>query len=188
MSMAKNSSNATKVQRFTKAASGAQSQFPAKTNLNLLGNTYTPAQIAVIFTAVVTAIDSIAAARAQLAAQLLALQSTETTANSLYAALEQYVKATFSKGSPVLQAFGFTVTTRKQPSSITKAIAVAKSAQTRAARGTVGSTQKQSVTTAGSPGLQLLGPNGQPITGLFPAPVAPATAPATSSSSTTAGK
>ncbi len=173
--------NATKVSKFTKAASGATTQFPAKTVLNLLGQTYTPAQIATIFTAVVTAIDAIAAAKAQLAAQISALQGTESTANELYAALEQYVKATFSKGSPVLQAFGFTVTTRKVPSSTTKAIALAKSRQTRAARGTATVKQKQSVTTAGSPGLQLLGPNGQPITGVFPAPVPPATVPAAGS-------
>ena len=122
-----------------------------------------------IFTAVVTAIDEIATAKAQLAAQIQALQGTEFQANELYAALEKYVKATFSKGRPVLQAFGFTVTTPKQRSSITKALALAKSKQTRAARGTASVKQKQSVTTAGSPGLQLLGPNGQPITGIFPA-------------------
>ena len=184
-----NINNAAKVQKFTKAASGATTQFPAKTVLNLLGQTYTPAQISTIFTAVVTAIDTIAAAKAQLAAQISALQGTEFTANELYAAFEQYVKATFSKGSPVLQAFGFTVTTRKAPSSTTKAIALAKSRQTRAARGTASVKQKQSLTTAGSPGLQLVGPNGQPITGLFPAPVAPATASGVvSASSNTSGK
>ena len=174
--MSKNISNSNKVQKFTKAASGASTQLPAKTVLNLLGQTYTPAQIATIFTAVVTALDDIAAAKAQLAAQLQALQGTEFTANELYQALQQYVKATSSKGSPVLQAFGFTVTTRKAPSSTTKAIALAKSRQTRAVRGTASDKQKQSLTTAGSPGLQLVGPNGQPITGLFPPPVAPATA------------
>jgi hypothetical protein len=187
--MSKNISNTNKVQKFTKAANGASTQLPAKTNLNLLGQTYTPAQIATIFTAVVTALDDIAAAKAQLTAQLTALKGTESTANELYAALEQYLKATFSKGSPVLQAFGFSVTTRKQPSSETKAIALAKSRQTRAARGTASAKQKQRVTTAGSPGLQLLGPNGQPVTGVFPAPVAPATAPGVvSASSNTSGK
>ncbi len=185
--------NAAKVQKFTKAASGATTQFPATTLLSLLGNSYTPAQIAVIFTAVVTAIDSIAAAKAQLATQFTALKGTETTATALYAALEKYVKATFSKGSPVLQAFGFTVTTPKKPSSITKTIALAKSLQTRAARGTTSAKKKQLLTTAGSPGLQLVGPNGQPITGIFPAPVAPATgqlvgSTGSSTSSTTGGK
>jgi hypothetical protein len=119
------------------------------------------------------------------------LAGTETTANELYAALEKYIKATFSKGSPVLQAFGFTVTTPKQPSSITKAIALAKSLQTRAARGTTSAKKKLLLTTAGSPGLQLVGPNGQPVTGVFPAPVAPATAQlvgSTGSNTTTGGK
>jgi hypothetical protein len=138
---------------------------------------------------VVTALDQIAAAKAQLTAQITALKGTESTATQLYVALEKYVKATFSTGSPVLQAFGFTVTTPKKPSSTTKAIALAKSKQTRAARGTASAKQKQSVTTAGSPGLQLVGPNGQPITGLFPAPVAPATASGVvSASTTTSGK
>jgi hypothetical protein len=187
--MPNNNSNAAKVQKFTKAANGASTQLPAKTNLNLLGQTYTPAQIAAIFTAVVTAIDTIAAAKAQLATQLTAFKGTESTANELYLALEKFVKATFSKGSPVLQAFGFSTATPKKPSSITKAIALAKSKATRAARGTASAKQKQSVTSAGSYGLQLLGPNGQPVTGVFPAPVPPATAPAVgSTSSNTSGK
>jgi hypothetical protein len=180
--------NASKVQKFSAAATGATTQLPAKTNLSLLGQTYTPVQIAAIFTAVVTALNTIAAAKAQLAAQVTALQGTESTANELYAALKKYVTATFSKGSPVLQAFGFTVTTPAQPSSITKAIALAKSIQTRAARGTVSAKAKQLLTTAGSPGLQLLGPNGQPITGIFPAPVPPATAQLISTGNTTSGK
>ncbi|MHB8417724.1 MAG: hypothetical protein ACYDCL_06590 [Myxococcales bacterium] len=165
--------NTKKVQKFSKAAAGTTSQFPATTKLDLLGTTYTPAQVASAFTAVVQGLDALATSRAQLKAQLTALQGTEATANSLYKALEQYVLAVFGKGSPVVAAFGFTVTTPKKRTAAEKAVAAGKAKETRSAKGTVGAREKALQTTSGQYGLQLLGPDGKPIQGVLPGPVAP---------------
>ena len=115
-----------KVQKFSKAASGVTSQFPSTTKLNLLGTTYTPAQLASSFTAVVQGLDALAASRAQLEAQLTALANTEVTATALYEALKQFIIATYGKGSPILQQFGYVVAAPKKRTVAQKAVAQGK--------------------------------------------------------------
>ena len=174
MSNSNSNSKQAKVQKLANAATGVTNEFPAATKVTLLGQTYTPAQIAAVFTAAGTAVDAVTPAKAQLQ-QLIASQGTALkVANQLYVALKKYCESTFGKGSPELAAFGFSTALPKQPSSETKALAKAKSALTRQARGTIGPRKKQSVTVNGSPGLVLVGANGQVIPGVTQGPTPPA--------------
>jgi len=182
-----NSSKQATVQKLSTAATGVTNEFPATTKLQLAGQTYTPAQIATVFSAAGTAVAAVAPVKAQLQ-QLITSQGTALkTANQLYIALKKYVEALYGKGSPELAAFGFSTALPRQPSSETKALAKAKAKLTRQARGTLGKRQKQAVTANGSPGLVLVGANGQAIPGITQGPTPPAL-PGSGSSSNTSGK
>ncbi len=168
------SSKQVEVQKLSYAATGVNTLFPATTKLTLAGQTYTPAQIATVFTAAGTAVAAVAPAKAQLQKLVASQGAALKAANQLYVALKKYVESTFGKGNPELAAFGFSTALPKQPSSETKALAKAKSKLTRQARGTRGKRQKQAVTANGSPGLVLVGANGQPIPGITQGPTPPA--------------
>ena len=177
-----NSSKQSTIQKLSTAATGVTNEFPATTKLQLAGQTYTPAQVASVFSAAATAVDAVAPVKAQLQ-QLVASQGTALkTATALYIALKKYVESVYGKGNPELAAFGFSTALPQQPSSETKALAQAKAKLTRQARGTVGPRQKQAVTSNGSPGLVFVGANGQAVPGVTQGPTPPAS-PASGSTS-----
>ncbi len=186
--MSTNGNNQKSLQEFAKAAAGVQSQFPAKSTVNLAGQSFTPAQLAAVFGTAVTAISAVAPVRAQLA-QLVQQQRTAIlAARTLYVVLRQFVEATFGKGSPVLAAFGFSTRKPRQPSVETKALGKAQAKLTRHARGTLGKRQKQTLTSSGSPGLVLYGPDGKPILGVTRGPIPPANAGSTGSTPSGSGQ
>jgi hypothetical protein len=168
------SSKQLQIQKLSDAATGVTDEFPATTKLTLAGQTYTPAQIASVFSAVATAVAAVAPAKAQLQKLVASQGAALKAATQLYTALKQYVESVYGKGNPELAAFGFSTALPQQPSSETKALAQAKAKLTRQARGTLGPREKLSVTTNGSPGLVLVGANGQTIPGVTQGPIPPA--------------
>ncbi|MHB1846364.1 MAG: hypothetical protein ACYCWW_16190 [Deltaproteobacteria bacterium] len=172
--MSNSNSQQTQAQKLGKAASGVQQQFPATVKLTLSGQSYSPAQIAQVLTAAVTAIDAVTPAKAQLQQLVKSRGATLKVANQLYVVLKKYLESLYGKGSPELAAFGISTALPKQPSSETKALAKAKAKLTRKARGTKGSREKLLVTPNGSPGLVLFGPDGKPIPGITQGPTPPA--------------
>ncbi|MHB8420000.1 MAG: hypothetical protein ACYDCL_18150 [Myxococcales bacterium] len=173
--MSTNSSKQAKLQKFSAAANGCSTQFPAKTVLPLAGQSLTPAQVLAVFTAAAAAVNAVTPVRAQLQKLVASQAAALKTANSLYVALKKYVESVFGKGSPVLAAFGFSTALPRKASVLTKATAQAKAKLTRQARGTTGARQKQAVTSEGSVGLVLYGPDGKPIPGITRGPIAPGT-------------
>jgi hypothetical protein len=173
MSNSKSSKQST-VSKLNAAATGVTDEFPATTKLTLNGQTYTPAQIDSVFSAATDAVAAVAPAKAQLQKLVASQEAALKAANQLYLALKKYVESLYGKGSPELASFGFSTALPKAPSSETKALAAAKAKLTRQARGTAGPRQRKTVTTNGSPGLVLVGANGQPIPGITQGPTPPA--------------
>ena len=163
------------IQEFTAAVAGCNQQFPAKSTVNIAGQTLTPAQLVAVFSAAISAIQAVAPARAQLKELVAAQKTAIQVARSLYTALKKYCEAVFGKGSPILADFGFSPAKPRTPSSQTKALAQAKAQLTRKAHGTdKGKRQRQAITVSGSPGLVLYGPDGKPIPGVTRGPTPPA--------------
>jgi hypothetical protein len=100
--------------------------------------------------------------------------------HTFYSNVVAFLKQAFgTTDQTALAAFGILPPkTRAKPSSTTRAIAAAKSAATRKARGTMGKKQKAAITTTPAPTVQVLGADGQPFgttaAPATPAPVAPA--------------
>ncbi|MHB1845058.1 MAG: hypothetical protein ACYCWW_09520 [Deltaproteobacteria bacterium] len=178
-----NTNKKVQYQEFTKAKAGVQSEIPATSNVNIAGKAWTQAQLVQVFQTALSSIDSVIGARAQLV-ELILLQGTAIQAASqLYKELRKFAENEWGKGSPVLAAFGFKAAQPTQKSSATKAIAAAKSRQTRKVHGTLGKRQKKAQTVAGSAGLLLVGPDGKPLPGLTQGPVPPALPPGTADNS-----
>jgi hypothetical protein len=90
-------------------------------------------------------------------------------AHTLYKSVKASLVAFYGAGNPALEKFGLTVKTVAARSPIEKAVAAAKSRQTRAANGTMGSKQKATVALAQevqsvAPTLVLKGTNAAPST------------------------
>jgi hypothetical protein len=146
------------------------------------GGSFTADQITSKLQQLVDLRSEVDAAKATTKAKITA-ETTETPALRAFAsAFRSYVKAVFSTSPDVLADFGINPKVRVPPTVEDKAAAVAKGAATRAARHTMGSTQKKGIKGA------VTGVLVTPITAAPPTvtPQSSPTAPATSVGTTAA--
>ena len=172
--------------KTTKSSETARAtQFIAEIGKHLAGVTqvtfasaaHAPADLTKAFQTLVDLRAAVVAAKAALKAKLTAESAQQPSLVVLMDGFEAYVKLTYSEQPDVLSDFGLTPKKAKTPlTAEQQAAANAKSAATRKARGTVGSTQRKSVKGA------VVGVVVTPVTSVVQ-PAAPATqtapAPAT---------
>jgi hypothetical protein len=116
------------------------------TSLTLASVVYTPAQITAALQLLVSLYADVNTAKSVWKAKLAAVAAQAPALLSLTAALESYVKLTYSESPDVLVDFGLPPKTVKTPlTTEQQAAANAKAEATRAARGTKGSKAKQAV-------------------------------------------
>src|ERR1700722_5621190 len=130
-------------------------------NLTIAGATMTVSAILSQLNAIMTTITTVATTKTAyteaVAARKAALPDDKTFIENLVMA----VKLIFGTSATQLAAFGITPPKTKAKPTVQKlAIAKAKSAATRALRGTKGKKQKAAITLQGQPTLQVLGPDG----------------------------
>lgn len=152
--------------KLTAVTQGVEQQLPPNVALQLLGKSWTVAQLVQLFTAAKTAMQTVQATRVQLLKDMQAQKQALQAARELYMALERYLQGLWGKGSPVLAQYGFSVQQPRAKSAAKKAVAAALGKLTRKARHTMGRRQKLAITASGSAGLLLVGPDGKPITGV----------------------
>jgi len=182
---AKNGTSKAQTQMQTLADGLSASTLTQLASVVVLGSNLTKAEAiaklrtwVALYTAVITAKQAFAAA-------VTARTGIEETAKQFVASLIVYIKQMVGPNNPaVLATLGINPPkTRKQPGVNTKALAAAKSAATRKARGTMSKQQRQSLTVNPEPTLQFVGVGGASSTSAPVSPSAPATTRATPSAS-----
>jgi hypothetical protein len=121
---------------------GTTKHLASTTQVTLVGETLTPAQVVAKLQALVdlrTAVDS---AKATAKAKLVAEESNAPPLLTFLGAFAAYVKAAYLNSPDVLSDFGLNPKSRTAQTVETKAVAAAKRAATRAARHTLGSKQR----------------------------------------------
>ena len=125
---------------------GFQKHLASVASLTLGSVVYNPAQITAALQQIVTLYSAVATAKSAYQAKLAARNAQAPTLLSLMAALESYVKLTYSESPDVLADFGLPPkTVRTQLTAAQQAAANAKRVATRAARGTTSKKAKQAV-------------------------------------------
>jgi hypothetical protein len=115
------------------------------TQVTLLGGSFTPAELTTKMQQVVRLQSDVDAAKAATKARLSVQATSMTSLRPLMGAIRAYAKVTYGTLPDVLADFGIHPKARVAPTVEAKAAAVAKSAATRKARGTMGSEQKKAV-------------------------------------------
>lgn len=98
------------------------------------GKSVTPQALAALFTAAMQAQQDLDAASNVVKAKKQARNSARSAAVAMVVPLHRYVVGIYGAESPILEEFGFAVTTPKQPTTEVKAEAVTKRRSTRAAK------------------------------------------------------
>ena len=141
----KNKANLTA--RNAKVMAGIQQHLATMNVIQLAGVSYTPASLTAVFQADSNAIAAAATGHTQWQQAVATQNATNKATQVVISALRSFLLAYFGKTAvAVLGDFGFTAP--KTPGTKTaaaKAASVAKAKATRAARGTKGSVQKQSI-------------------------------------------
>jgi hypothetical protein len=151
-----------------------------KAGMNITGQMVPQAALDTELSADLALYAAVDQARAQYKAALANLTAAVPAMRARMAVLKTAVKNAFGAGNPQLADFGIKAAQpRKKLSSAENALAVAKRAATRKARGTVGPVKK--LATVGATPTVTIGPSGTTVT---PAPVS---APSASSTPTPAG-
>ncbi len=113
-------------------------------------------------------------AKAAWQAAVAAKREATAAADALLRELTAVVRSTLGKGNPQLPDFGIALPkARQKPDAETTAVAVGKRRDTRGVRGTKGKQQALAITTAGKPGVALVGPDGKIVPGLLRGPIPP---------------
>jgi hypothetical protein len=135
----------TGIARAEKLIAGTNKHFANTTQLAFASATFTPAQVTSSLQTLVELRNDVDTAKAITKAKLAAEKTQAPTLRSFMAALESFVRATFSNSPDVLADFGLTKKARTPLTVEQKAAAAAKRTATRAARHTMGSKQKKAV-------------------------------------------
>jgi hypothetical protein len=138
-------------------AAGVQQYVPAKSNVLLSGQSVPVAQV---LTQLNDGLAGFAEVRSSKSAWQKAVATQEAQAavlRTLIAQLKAWAEVTFGKGSPLLSAMGFAPQPKAAPTVVTKAVALAKAANTRAARHILGTKQRAAITTGVKPALVITG-------------------------------
>ncbi len=133
-------------------------------NLTIAGGSMTVAAILSQLNAIMTTINTVATTKTAFTEAVAARKAALPADKAFIAQLVMAVKLLFGTSASQLAAFGITPPKAKaKPTIKALAIAKAKSAATRALRGTKGKKQKAAITLQGQSTLQVLGPDGQPV-------------------------
>jgi hypothetical protein len=130
----------------TQLIAGTNKHLTSMTQVTLVGGSLTPAQITSQLQEIVTLRSDVDTAKASVKAKLAVEQADMPALRTLMSALVSFVKAAFGNAPDVLADFGLSPTTRTPLTAQAKVAAAAKRTATRAARHTMGSQQKKSVT------------------------------------------
>jgi hypothetical protein len=174
--------------RISHLISGLKKHFPTgSTPLQIGGVNYTADSLATLLQGVIDVRADVQLARAGLSAKVQAERAQATHVRGVMHSLVAYVRGTFGTSADALGDFGLAPPkTPTPPKAEAKAVAVAKRAATRKARGTMGKVAKKSVKGAVTATLVVTPSPEPPPTGASIAtptatpPVAPATPSASS--------
>ena len=141
-----NNSKSSEAVLATKLAAGIQKHFTGTTPILIGGSTFTPAQVTAQLDQLATLRNDVDAARAVLKKKLADEKKQAPVLRPFYISVVAFVRAAY-EGSPVVLAdFGLTPKkARKSLSSEQRAVAAAKRASTRAARGTMGKKKRAAI-------------------------------------------
>jgi hypothetical protein len=128
-----------------KLIAGTNKHFASAPQLAFASATFTPAQVTASLQTIVNLRNDVDTAKATAKAKLAAEKTQAPTLHSFMAALESFVRATFSNSPDILADFGLTKKARTPLTVEKKAAAAAKRKATRAARHTMGAIQKKDV-------------------------------------------
>ena len=146
-------------------------------SMNVGGSSMTLPQVLAQMQAMLLLFTNVASARQAFQAAVAAKKAGLVSAHAFYSNVVTNLKQVFGTNQAQLALFGIKPPKAKaQATTTTKAIAAAKRAATRQARGTKGSKQKLAITTAPKATLQVLAPDGTPLIGGAPAPAPAASA------------
>jgi hypothetical protein len=175
-------SHASQIARATQLSAGLQKHLASETSFPFASQTYTPVQITNAAAQLVSVYAGAASAKATYAAKVAAERAQAPSLIGLMTDFEEYVRVRFANSPDVLADFG--IAPKKAPTPLTaeeKAVAAARRASTRKARGITGSKAKKSI--KGSVLSAVLVPvtAAPPVTAPSAEPTAPAagSAPAT---------
>ncbi|HEX8793693.1 MAG TPA: hypothetical protein VF765_22275 [Polyangiaceae bacterium] len=98
------------------------------------GKSVTPQALSVLFTAAMQAQQDLDAASNVVTTKKQARNAARKAAVAMVVPLHRYLVGTYGADSPILEEFGYPVTTPKQPTTQVKAEAVTKRRNTRAAK------------------------------------------------------
>ncbi|HEX3769721.1 MAG TPA: hypothetical protein VHV30_02595 [Polyangiaceae bacterium] len=124
---------------------GTAKRLANATQVEFMGTSYTPAQLASSLQQLVDLRADVDAAKATTRAKLAAESTQGPPLRVLMNAYVAYLRVTFGHSQEALADFGITSKTRATPSSEAKTAAVAKRKATRAARHTMGPRQKMGI-------------------------------------------
>ena len=144
--MGNKNNQATLTARATQLVAGVQKHLASMTSITLSSTAYTPAEITSDLQELVSLYAAAAAAKAAYQAKLAAVKAQAPNLLSLMAALVAYVKLTYANSPDVLADFGQPPKKVRTPlTTEQQAVANAKRASTRVARGTTGPKAKLAV-------------------------------------------
>jgi hypothetical protein len=150
---------------------GINGELGDTTSFLIGGTTYAKADLIAHFQARIDAAKKTNTARAAFQATVASEQGVDATAEPLRAEFKVYLQGRFGKASTELQKFGYEPQKAPQRAAVTKAKAIAQSAATRAARGTIGKKAKSLIKgvpapapTAAAPPAQASAPTTTPAT------------------------
>ena len=138
------SNKITLVSRFNVLVAGLQALADAD-SLVLAGKTYMKSAVVDVLSAYVKANGTAAAGKLQWRKAVADEKSALAAARPVRALLKTFLQSRLGKASPQLNGFGFETTKAPRASAKTKAAAVDKNKATRAARHTMGTTQRKRV-------------------------------------------
>ena len=175
-----NSSSPSKFQvEVQNMLNGLSNNLPATLKSMMVnGNSMTMVQVIAQFQSILDVLQAVPAAKTAYQHAVAARKAELVPDRAFYENVVALLKQTLgTTNQTTLSEFGIAAPKAKaKPSSTTKAIAQAKAAATRAARGTMGKKQKAAITTTPQPTFQVLGANGQPLGSTGAAPLAPSAA------------
>jgi hypothetical protein len=143
---------------------GLSKNFTPKNSLVVAGVSMTQAQLLAKIASVLSLDTNVIDTKNAWSASVAANNAGKPAATKWIAALITAIKSNLGDGSPLLASFGIAAPKPKVVrTALEKAVTTALSANTRAVRGTKGAKQRASITTAGKPGVVVVGVDGQPL-------------------------
>ncbi len=162
------------ISRITAMQAGFNKDFTAKQSLLMDGTSVGQPAILGQLGTFLQVIQGVETARQALAARVAAKKAQSAAVTKYLSQLEAALKQALGSGNPELQDFGIKPPkTRRQLTVQEKAVAAANARATKEARGILGKKQRAKITTAGTPGVAVVDPQGNIVPGLSVGPIPP---------------